>query len=228
MRLTSKISKLFFILCNCIFSAQYHNNELKLKKFKFNYETNNALSIFSKITKIDAILSKIFLLKVLSSPNLMKWDVRNQFRLNKHFSVRVFLRFNHLTITYILSKMVSFSLFSFLLSVRTNRNYINIENKTKRRRVQLIHALSIRFDENIMNSNPDSFYNNNFFNSSFNPLHTFTFHVHLCLLQNVIFNNNNDVISKKNLSYNVADRINKLKSKFLNMLFFSSMRMFTH
>ena len=220
MKLALKISKLFFVLCNCIFSTQYHNNELKLKKFKFNYEANNALSIFSEITKIDAILPKIFFLKILFSSNLIKWDVRNQFCLNKHFFVRVFFRFNHFTITYILSKIAFFSLLNFSFSVRTNRNYINIENKTKRRRIQLIHAFSIWLNENIINNNLDSFYDNNSFNNSFDSFYIFTFHVHLCLLQNVTFNSNNGVISKKNLSYGVVDRMNKLKPKSLNMLFF--------
>ena len=134
-------------------------------------------------------------------------------QVNNNLNTIIFL-FTHHTFELFLSTMFYFSFFYFLFNVRTNQSYANIENKKKRRWIEIKHAFNIIIDKNInsFNSNLDSLHNFNFFSNNFDLLHEVMF-TRNRILQNVTFTFNNNLASKLNFKH----RVTETKNRFLNI-----------
>ena len=134
-------------------------------------------------------------------------------QINNNLNAIIFL-FTHHTFVLFLSTMLYFSFFYFSFSVRTNQIYANIENKKKRRRIEIKHAFDIITDKNInfFSSNFDLFHNFNFFNNNFDLFHEIMFTQNR-VLQNITFIFNNNFASKLNFKH----RVTKTKNRFSNI-----------
>ena len=103
--------------------------------------------------------------------------------------------------------MFYFLRFDFLFNVCSIANYVIIENKNKRCRLELKRVFNnIIIDKNInfFNNSFDLLHNFNFFNNSFNFFIQFIF-IRERYLQNIIFAVNDRVSLKKNFKCRVFE-----------------------
>ena len=139
---------------------------------------------------------------------------------NKQYFKRVFIFSATLLIFRIISinTMFYFLNFDSLLNVRTTRNYANVENEKKRRRIEIKLAFIIMIDKNIniLNNNFGSLHDFNFSSSNSDLFHEFLF-TKDHYLQNVTFIVNDRSSSKTNFKYRFVEITNTFSTKTSNI-----------